>query len=125
MKLNYLKRDLGVALTSFVLVTATCIVACRKKEDTNKVDAVSIKDYSVNPALVKSLSGFEDLKITTLISSDDVLAESPNFVFGAQPDGAGMIPNPNGKGFIMINNHEILQSVSRVYLDNNLKPFKG
>lgn len=83
------------------------------------------ENYSVTPALVKTLSGFGDVKITTMISSDDTLEQSPSFIYGAQPDGGGMLPNPNGEGYVMITNHEILQSVSRVYLDKNLKPVKG
>ncbi|PWJ55946.1 hypothetical protein CLV98_11240 [Dyadobacter jejuensis] len=84
-----------------------------------------IVDRSVNESLIKSLDGFSSLKITTLISSDDVLPDSPDFIYGAQPDGGAFINNPNGSGYMMINNHEIHRSVSRVYLDNQLKPVKG
>ncbi|WP_207434173.1 hypothetical protein [Sabulibacter ruber] len=115
----------GIALA----FAATGLVsACNDDDATTDnpvVDSVELKNYSVNPSLVKTLSGFENVKINTLISSDDKLPESPEFVFGAQPDGGGMIKNPNGEGYIMLNNHEILFSVSRVYLDKNLKPVKG
>ena len=128
MKTNlFKKKTLAIAITTFVGAAIT-ISACRKDkgEVTDPVvNPIELQDYSVNPSLLKSLSGFESLKISTLISSDDVLPESPNFVFGAQPDGAGIMRDPSGKGFIMINNHEILQSVSRVYLDKNFKPVKG
>jgi hypothetical protein len=119
-------KPLTIAIATFV-ATAVGFTACRKDRPAGdtQVIAANLKDYSVNPALVKSMAGFENLKITTLISSDDVLPESPSFIFGAQPDGAGILKNPNGEGFIMINNHEILQSVSRVYLDKNFKPVKG
>ena len=111
-----------IALTSASLL-ASCTDDDSTATDTdNKVD---IKDYSVNPALVKTLAGFEGVKITTLISSDDQLAGSPGFVYGAQPDGAGLLKDPAGEGYVMITNHEILQSVSRVYLDKDLKPTKG
>ncbi|MCE7062121.1 PhoX family protein [Dyadobacter sp. CY343] len=89
------------------------------------VDSSKLIDRSVNPSLLKSLPGFEDLKITTLISSDDKLADSPDFIYGAQPDGGAFVKNPNGEGYVMINNHEILFSVSRVFLDKELKPIKG
>lgn len=108
-----------------VLLSVVCLAACQKKENTPAQPEIKLEDYSVNPSLLKTMPGFETLKITTLISSDDVLPESPNFIFGAQPDGAGIIRNPDGDGFIMINNHEILQSVSRVYLNNQFKPVKG
>jgi hypothetical protein len=88
-------------------------------------DNIVLKDYSVTPSLVKTFPAFNSVGINTLISSDDVLPQSPGFVFGAQPDGAGLIKNPDGKGFLLINNHEILRSVSRVYLNESFKPVKG
>lgn len=108
------------------LLTTAIMAACIKDHDINNpTPAVALQDFSVNPALVKALPGFDNLQITTLISSDDVLAGSPNFVFGGQPDGADIIKDPASDGFIMINNHEYLRSVSRVYLDKNFKPTKG
>lgn len=105
------------------------LAACSKNSDTataTPANPVELKAYSVNPALVKSLSGFESLQILPLISSDDVLAQSPGFVFGPQPDGAGLLKNPGTDGgYVLINNHEIAQSVSRVYLDKTFKPVKG
>ena len=68
---------------------------------------------------------FENLNITNLISSSDVLPGSPDFVFGGQPDGMGIMKDPNSDGYLMITNHEIKQSVSRVYLDKTFKPVKG
>ena len=115
---------MAFAIAGFV-AAAIAVTACKKDKKVTGVDPELLKDYSVTPSLLKSMSGFESLKITTLISSDDVLPGSPNFIFGAQPDGAGILKDPSGDGFIMINNHEILQSVSRVYLDKNFKPIKG
>lgn len=86
---------------------------------------IKFENYSVNPSLVKTLPGFENLQITTLISSDDKLAGSPDFIFGAQPDGAALMKDPGGDGYVLINNHEIHRAVSRVYLDKTLKPTKG
>ncbi len=102
------------------------ISACKKNDNNNPATpAVELKAHSVTPALVSPMAGFESLSLFPLISSEDKLAETPGFVFGAQPDGAGIIKNPSGPGFIMLNNHEILFSVSRVYLDAAFKPVKG
>ncbi|WP_025763498.1 alkaline phosphatase PhoX [Dyadobacter tibetensis] len=98
---------------------------CTKDHNNPPLSPDKLVDRSVNPSLIKALPGFEDLKITTLISSDDVLPDSPDFIYGAQPDGGAFINNPNGSGYIMVNNHEIHRSVSRVFLDNDLKPVKG
>ena len=125
-----MKHNLRTKFTlaaTLVALTAITFVACRKSGDKEEPipTVTDLPNYSVNPSLVKTLSGFENLKVTTLISSDDKLDGSPDFVYGAQPDGAGMMKDPNSDGYIMINNHEILFSVSRVYLDKNLKPVKG
>jgi hypothetical protein len=103
------------------------LAACSKTtENTTPASPIELKAHSVTPSLVKSLSGFENLQILPLISSDDVLTQSPGFVFGPQPDGAGLLKNPAAEGgFVLINNHEIAQSVSRVYLDKTFKPVKG
>jgi hypothetical protein len=97
----------------------------RKAFNGNENPQIELKDFSVNPSFVKMLPGFESVGIHTLISSDDVLPGSPNFVFGAQPDGAGLLKNPDGDGYVLINNHEILRSVSRVFLNKDLTPQKG
>ena len=121
MKLNYLKRA-GV-----LSVLGLAVLSCQNDDDnSNKENAdIDFANVSSVPALVVAKEGFEDLKITSMISSPDVLPQSPNFVYGAQPDGAGFMKDPNGDGYMMITNHEILQSVSRVYFDKTLKPIKG
>jgi hypothetical protein len=109
----------------YALLTTALMMACNKDNETTPASEVVLKDYSVTPSLVKALPGFESLEITTLISSDDKLPQSPDFIFGGQPDGAGIIKNPTGDGYIMLNNHEFNRSVSRVFLDNTFKPVKG
>jgi hypothetical protein len=106
---------------------AVCFVSCNDDNDTPPASnpTIQLKNFSVTPPLVKMMPGFESTELFTLIGSDDVLPESPGFVFGAQPDGAGLLKNPAGKGFVLINNHEILRSVSRVYLNDSLRPVKG
>lgn len=107
------------------------IASCEKDSKTPPdpvdppVTSVKLENRSVTPALVKSMPGFESLKITTLISSDDTLSGSPQFIYGGQPDGGAMLKDPNSDGYLMICNHEGLYSVSRVFLNKELKPVKG
>lgn len=115
------KKTLAAAIICGSMTFSGCI----KDHENPPVDVSKLVNRSVNPSLIKTMPGFEDLSITTLISSDDKLQDSPNFIYGAQPDGGAFVRNPNGDGFVMINNHEILFSVSRVYLDKDLKPVKG
>ncbi|WP_413999693.1 alkaline phosphatase PhoX [Flavobacterium sp. W1B] len=119
MKFNYLKQ---LGLLSVVSLSA---VSCQNDNNEDKPNALIDFNTSSMPALVVAKEGFENLKITSLISSTDVLSQSPSFVYGAQPDGAGFMKDPNGDGYMMITNHEILKSVSRVYFDKTLKPIKG
>ncbi|MFC5408560.1 hypothetical protein ACFPMF_04530 [Larkinella bovis] len=113
----------------FVLFSALILAGCgkEKKEDpsTPPNPAVVLKAHSVTPPLVKALPGFENLEILPLVSSDDKLDQSPSFVFGPQPDGAAILKNPSGDGYVLLTNHEIIRSVSRIYLDKTFKPVKG
>lgn len=88
-------------------------------------DAIKFADYSKEKPFVYAMPGFEGMTINTLISSSDELPGSPSFVFAGQPDGMGIMKDPNSDGYLMITNHEITQSVSRVFLDKTFKPVKG
>ncbi len=115
-----------------LLFAAAVFQACNDNNEDNPSEGnepinsnIKIENFSQEPAFVFGMPGFENLNITTLISSSDVLSGSPNFVFAGQPDGMGIMKDPNSEGYLMITNHEITQSVSRVYLDKTFRPFKG
>ncbi len=114
-------------LSSAVLLSLFSMAGCNdhRVPQVGQSDVV-LQSRSVNPSLVKALPGFEGLNILPLISSDDKLEQSPDFIFGAQPDGAGLLKDPSGNGgYVLINNHEIHRAVSRVFLDKTFKPVKG
>nr|WP_315253788.1 hypothetical protein [uncultured Flavobacterium sp.] len=122
MKFNYLKK------AGILSVLSLAVLSCQNdnNEDPKPVNStIDFNNVSSVPALVVAKEGFENLKITSMISTTDVLPGSPSFVYGAQPDGAGFMKDPNGDGYMMITNHEIMQSVSRVYFDKTLKAVKG
>lgn len=121
MKFKFLR---SVALLG---ITGLTVIGCQNDDnDSNKInEEIDFTTKSNIPAFVFAQPGFENLEISTLISTTDVLPESPSFIYAGQPDGAGFMKNPNGDGYVMITNHEILQSVSRVYFDKTLKPVKG
>ena len=110
-----------------LLFTAAVFQSCNDDETTKDPinEDIKLENFSKEPAFVYGMQGFENLNITTLISSSDVLADSPNFVFAGQPDGMGIMKDPNSNGYVMITNHEITQSVSRVYLNKSFKPVRG
>ncbi len=116
----YSKKSVLMAVVSLTLFS------CQNDDDGAKTNKHIDFSYSSSvPPLAIAQTGFENLEITSLISSPDVLPQSPSFVYGAQPDGAGFMKDPNSDGFVMITNHEILKSVSRVFFDKTLKPIKG
>ncbi|MCA2983724.1 MAG: alkaline phosphatase PhoX [Gemmatimonas sp.] len=115
---------------SRVLLTAACglaLAACGDDGDgiatpNETVAPVALRNQSVTPPLLRSLvSGVE---IYGLVSSDDRLPGSPNFVFGGSADGAGFIRNADGS-FTLLTNHEDNFAVSRVRFDRELKPLSG
>lgn len=71
------------------------------------------------------MPGFENIQVFSLIGSDDVLPQSPDFVFGGSADGAGFMKNPDGPGFVAVVNHEDNCAVSRIYFNPALKPMRG
>lgn len=113
---------------AFFMMGALALQSCN--DDNGTADEpinenIKFANHSTEPAFVFAMPGFENLSINTLISSSDVLSGTPNFVFAGQPDGMGIMKDPNSDGYLMLTNHEITQSVSRVYLDKTFKPFKG
>lgn len=85
---------------------------------------VQLQSHSVTPALVKVNVDVPGLNAYPLIGSDDVLPQSPGYIFGGSADGAGLIKNLDGT-YTYIVNHEDNFAVSRVNLDATFKPFRG
>lgn len=117
-------------ISALFLMGALALQSCNDDEspvnpEPSVNQTIKFDNHSAEEAFVYAMPGFENLDITTLISSSDVLAGSPQFVFAGQPDGMGIMKDPNSDGYLMITNHEITQSVSRVTLDKTFKPFKG
>lgn len=105
-------------------VSATAFfVACNKNETPDSpLPGVEpkLENRSVTPALVTKLSGFENLQLFTLIGSDDSL---PGYRFAGSADGSGMLKDDIN--YVMFVNNEDNYSVSKLYLDKDLKPYKG
>ncbi|MCC6244477.1 MAG: DUF839 domain-containing protein [Gemmatimonadaceae bacterium] len=83
---------------------------------------VALTNRSVTPSLLKSLVTGVD--IYSLVSSDDVLPQSPGYIFGGSADGAGLLKNSDGT-FTALVNHEDNFAVSRITFDADFKPVKG
>lgn len=82
---------------------------------------VALQNRSVTPSLIRSL--VPGVEIFSMISSDDVLPQTPGFVFGGSADGAALIRNADST-FTMLTNHEDNFAVSRVTLDAMFRPIR-
>ncbi len=117
---NYLKLGLvSLALTS--------LVGC--KDDDNEIsqelsNPVDLKAHSVTPNFLKTTPEFSGVNIYPLLSSEDMLAESPAFVYGSMADGAGLIKNADNT-YTLINNIEADYAIARITLDETFKPVRG
>ncbi|PKQ46815.1 phosphatase [Confluentibacter flavum] len=81
-------------------------------------------DRSVSPNFLVLKPGFNNVSVTTLLSSEDVLQQSADFIYGSMADGAGLLKDTNGK-YTLINNLEADYSIARITFDKTLMPVKG
>lgn len=100
------------------------LISCEDVARSSSKSDVVLEDQSVTPVLLKKQAGFEDLEMYSLLTSDDVLPESPSFVFGGSADGAGLLKNVDGTFTFLVNNEDNF-AVSRITLDKTFKPVKG
>ena len=112
------------AILAVASVGAASIVACHSDDILNgsQPSQVVLANTSATPALVKNL--MNGVTAYSLLSSDDILAASPNYVFGGSSDGAGLIHNADNTFTLVVNNEDNF-AVSRVTLDATFKPVKG
>lgn len=100
------------------------LISCEDVARSSSKSDVVLEDQSVTPVLLKKQAGFENLELYSLLTSDDVLPESPSFVFGGSADGAGLLKNVDGTFTFLVNNEDNF-AVSRITLDKTFKPVKG
>ena len=107
-----------------LFVTAMTIISCENNEYNTPTDTVEFRNRSITPSFVKMGPDFSGVEIYPLVSSEDIIPDSNNMVYGGAPDGQGFIKNPTGHGYIMVTNHENTWAVSRLYLDKKLNIYK-
>ena len=109
---------------SIIALAIGSVISCNRTDHPSGQPGIPVlKNQSVTPAFLKKLPGFENLDIFTLISSEDLLPN--NYRFAGSADGAGFLKSPDKQDYVMLVNNEDNYSVSKLYLDKNLKPLKG
>ncbi len=131
-------------LSKIALTTLTCIIggfiSCKDgidgvngidgkdgKDGNNGTDGSNSSVYltaSKTPNFLKVTGQFSHLKVTPILSSEDVIPNSPNFVYGSMADGAGLLAESDGS-FTLINNIEADYSIARIKLNEKLRPTSG
>lgn len=115
-------------ITLFVLTFAGLNLLSACKDNENTPDAITTEAelvaHSITPSFLKLSPEFSGVKVMPLLTSEDKLSESPNFIYGSMADGAGLLKNTDGT-YTLINNIEADYSIARITLDKTFKPIKG
>ncbi|CAM1370503.1 PhoX family protein [Tenacibaculum xiamenense] len=87
-------------------------------------DATLYLASSKTPNFLKVTGEFSHLKIKPILSSEDVIPNTPDFVYGSMADGAGLLAEADGT-YTFINNIEADYSIARIKLNDKLRPVSG
>lgn len=110
-----------LSIAAFILTFAAC-----NEDDTPQVtvNPVTFKNHSQSPSFFQKEGDFSGVNIYSILSSEDQLSETPDFVYGSMADGAGLMMNDDST-FTLINNIEADYSIARITFDKTFKPVKG
>ncbi len=109
---------------SLAFISLVGLSACFTDSKDDEKSKVEFSAYSKTATYLKLSSDFSGLKVYPLLSSEDQLSESPDFVYGSMADGSGVLKNSDGT-YTWINNIEADYSIARITLDEKFKPIKG
>lgn len=109
--------------TAITLSTLALIGGCGDDDGlTPAPNPVALSNQSVTPPLVKNI--MSGVTVYSLLSSEDVIAGSPSYVFGGSADGAGILHNADNTFSLVVNNEDNF-AVSRVTFDQTFKVIRG
>ncbi|MBD0832647.1 PhoX family protein [Aestuariibaculum sediminum] len=124
-----MKKVIALTVSSLAVLTscnndATEDISVNSTLKLKNQDDIEFVNRSVTPSFLDVKPGFNHISVTTLLSSEDVLQQSEEFVYGSMADGAGLIKENNGK-YTLINNIEADYSIARITFDKTFKPVRG
>lgn len=135
MKKGYLSIGLITAIYAGLITISSCTdekvvenfitndTTIYQVVDVGEVDIDTVNFESITPEFLTIQSDFSDVEISTLLSSEDVLPLSEDFVFGGSADGAGLIQVEDQYWYFI--NNEDNYAVSKIVLNSNLEPVYG
>lgn len=115
-----------ITLFTLALATTSLVTSCKDNENTPEAitTEVELAAHSITPSFLKLSPEFSSVKVYPLLTSEDKLSESPEFIYGSMADGAGLLKNTDGT-YTLINNIEADYSIARITFDKTFKPIKG
>ena len=119
---NLIKVGLLSAFTAISLTS--CDDVDKEPGNGSSTGLVKLAAHSKTDSYLKLDPAFSNVSIYPLLSSEDKLTNTPNFVYGSLADGAGLLKNANNT-FTLINNIEGDYSIARITLDETFKPVGG
>jgi hypothetical protein len=115
-----MKRSTLITIGAAMSAAAGVVAACGSA--TISGARIDFAPRSVTPALLKDLAA--GVRAYPLVGSDDALPGSPGYVFGGSADGMGILRGGDGEYTLLVN-HENNFAVSRITLDDQLRPVKA
>jgi hypothetical protein len=112
----------------FATAGLLALTACNNDESPRlnpQADDVVLRAHSITPNFLKTTSEFSSVNVYPILSSEDQLQDTPNFVYGSMADGCGLIYNANEQNYTVINNLEADYSIARITLDKTFQPIAG
>ena len=100
-------------------------VACNDNNDGTPINKkIKFEAHSKSPNFLKVEANYSSIKVYPVLSSEDKLDATPNFIYGSMADGAGLLKNNDGT-YSLINNIEADYSIARIKFDETFKPVEG
>lgn len=129
-----MKKTNAIKTLAFSAI-ATLAISCNENDAIDGINGKDGKNYgdidytnslkeSKTPNFLKASNDFSNITIKPILSSEDTIPESKDFVYGSMADGAGLLANSDGS-FTLINNIEADYSIARIRLNENLEPVFG
>lgn len=110
--------------STVALCVATTLTSCSDSKPDTPSSKIEFKAHSKTPNFLKVEPAFSNVKVYPVLSSEDKLEETPNFLYGSMADGAGLLKNTDGT-YTLINNIEADFSIARIKFDETFKPMGG
>lgn len=107
------------------LIALAILSSCKDDDEGgDSLPEVELKAHSITPSFLKVESAFSDINVYPILSSEDQLSGSEDFIYGSMADGAGLLRNDDNT-FTLINNIEADYSIARITFDESFAPVSG